>query len=294
VETNADNTTQQQPVWTVSKPRGAEAPPELPRDTGPTLAFPPRHVFSNQFEVVRLLGKGGMALVYQVLDKITYEHVALKIIRPDCLTHPMSRACLTHELMLARRLRHKNIVAVYDIRREDLQLYFTMEYIDGVTLLEHLRRRGPRPLDEAVKIMRALCAALQHAHETMVHCDVSLENIMVGRFGVKLLDFGISKALHYDPPWRFALGKGSHTAPEQREDILKVDPRADLYSLGVVFFELLTKRTIPKPLEGKFPYPGLTRETRNVIERSVVPLNRRFANITEFAEALEHCANATP
>ena len=247
------------------------------------------HMFSEQFEVTRLLGKGGMALVYQALDHVTYEHIALKIIRPDFLGHPMARACIVHELMLARKLRHPNIVAVYDIRREDLQLYFTMEYIVGETLLEKLRRHGHLRLPTVVHIMRQLCDALEHAHKSIVHCDVSLENIMIDGRHVKLLDFGISKALRYAPPWTRALGKGSHTAPEQRESVTAVDTRADIYSLGIVFFELLTKRTLPRPLNGGFSYPGLTRESRFLIENSVVALPRRFPTVADFREALEKC-----
>lgn len=246
-------------------------------------------MFGGQFQVLRLLGKGGLALVYKVLDHITYEQVALKIIRPDCLTNPMSRACLINELTLARKLRHPKVVAVYDVRKEDLQLYFTMEYIDGITLLDGLKRHGPMSVPEAVRVMRSLCSALEHAHATMVHCDVSLENIMIGRDGVKLLDFGISKALHYDPPWQSALGKGSHTAPEQRIDALSVDARADIYSLGVVFFELLTKRTIPNPLEGKFRYPGVPKDCCLVVEKSVVQLSRRFPTVADFRHALDGC-----
>ena len=227
--------------------------------------------------------------MYQVLDLITYEHVALKIIRPDCLTNPMARACLVNELTLSRKLRHPEVVAVYDVRRDDLQLYFTMEYIDGTTLLDRLKRHGSMSLPQAIRVMRSLCSALEHAHATMVHCDVSLENIMIGQDGVKLLDFGISKALHYDPPWKSALGKGSHTAPEQRIDALSVDARADIYSLGVVFFELLTKRTIPTPLEGKFRYPGVSKACCAVVEQSVVHLSRRFPTVADFREALDQC-----
>lgn len=272
---------------------GLEASPYCEEDRGFELEyeFPPGHVFGGQFELVRLLGRGGMALVYEVMDRVTGQHVALKIIRPDRMTHTGARACLIHELTLARQLRHPNIVAVYDIREEGSLLFFTMEYIEGETLHQRLIDRGPFTLEETIRIVRPICAALEHAHKTMVHCDVSLENIMIGPGGVKLLDFGIAKAHAFDPPWENALGKGPHTAPEQRANILSVDSRADIYSLGVIVLELLTKRTLPEPLTHRFPYTGFSRPVEELLERSVAPLERRFRTVAEFRHALDACAD---
>jgi serine/threonine-protein kinase len=246
-------------------------------------------VLRGQFKLLREVGRGGMAVVYEALDILSGDRLALKVLRPDKRALPGAREGLIHELKLARRTSHPNVVDVYDMHEDGDDLFYTMEFIDGRTLRELLRDEGPRPLREAVAITRAVTRALQCAHRRLVHCDVSLENVMVTQESVKLIDFGISRTLQGGTPWSRALAKSHYCAPEQRLGLTRIDPRADLYALGVVFFELLTKRTIPEPLQGALEYPGLPRSVRAVIERAVVPLERRFTSAQEFRVALEAC-----
>jgi predicted Ser/Thr protein kinase len=212
-----------------------------------------------QLEILEFLGQGGMGLVYKARQLSLDRIVALKILPVDHGNDRNFAERFTQEARALARLNHPNIVAVYDFGQTDGLYYLLMEFVDGVNLRQLERSGGVTPR-EALKIIPALCDALQYAHNhSIVHRDIKPENILLDQGGqVKIADFGLAKLLQHtgpDPALTRAeqvMGTPHYMAPEQVEHPLDVDHRADLYSLGVVFYEMLTGEL---PL-GKFAPPS--------------------------------------
>ncbi|MGO8748106.1 MAG: serine/threonine-protein kinase [Thermoguttaceae bacterium] len=201
-----------------------------------------------QLEILELLGKGGMGVVYKVRQKELDRLVAVQILPPEIGGDPAFAERFTREARALARLSHPNIVAVYDFGRTgDGLFYFVMEYVDGVNLRQAIQSGGVSP-KEALAIVPQICDALQFAHdEGIVHRDIKPENILVDKRGrVKIADFGLAKLLGQGPgdvsltATQQVMGTLRYMAPEQMEGAKAVDHRADIYSLGVVFYELLT------------------------------------------------------
>src|SRR5687767_5259366 len=212
-----------------------------------------------QLEILELLGAGGMGAVYKGRQPALDRFVALKIL-PATNTSGINFAeRFNREARALARLSHPNIVAVHEFGLAGALHYFIMEFVDGANLrqLERASRLSPR---EALQIIPQICDALQYAHdEGVVHRDIKPENVLVDRRGrVKIADFGLAKILGRDgESARLTLdgqvmGTPHYMAPEQVERPLTVDHRADIFSLGVVFYEMLTGEL---PL-GKFPPPS--------------------------------------
>ena len=219
----------------------------------------------GRFEVLELLGRGGMAEVFKARISTgagAGQLVALKRLLPSLSTDVDSVDLFTGEADVSRLLRHPNIVAVLETGLVGEIYYLAMELVEGNDLshvLGQLRAKNVlMPVGFAVFIARALLSALAHAHVatgptgiplSVVHCDVSPSNVFVSTAGlVKLGDFGIAKArLHGDA--RSSWGKIAYAAPEQLEGA-PLDPRADLWSVGVTLYEMLTNR---RPFEGATP-----------------------------------------
>jgi serine/threonine protein kinase len=260
--------------------------------------FPAGSLFAGRFEVVRTLGRGGMGIVYEVRDHLMgNQRLALKTILPAHVNNPRAMERFRREVRIARELRHPNIVVVRDVGQEGSLLFFTMDYLEGTTLRALLRQRGRFPLEQAVALMRQVCAALEHAHQVMVHRDLSPENIMVLSNGtVKLLDFGLART--EDTPTMtasgIALGKAFYISPEQRLDAAHVDARTDIYALGVMFFELLTGQAPLGYQRATELVPGLPLECDEVIGGALAPVGGRFRNVGEFRQALERCLTPRP
>lgn len=228
--------------------RGAEAPPlsEVQK------AFP-------LLADLELIGVGGMGAVYKGRQPALERWVALKVLRVAHGSDPAFAERFLREARVLARLSHPNIVAVHDFGQNGEFCYLLMEYVDGVNLRQAMRAGRFRP-DQALALVPQICAALQFAHESgVMHRDVKPENILLdGRGRVKLVDFGIAKLLvgeSRDPALTltgFRVGTPQYMAPEQVERPADVDHRADIYSLGVVFYELLTGEL---PL-GRFAAPS--------------------------------------
>ncbi len=212
-----------------------------------------------QLEILELLGQGGMGAVYKARQPALDRMVALKILPREAAADPGFAERFNREARALAKLSHPNIVAVYDFGQAHGVHYFIMEYVDGPNLrqLEEAGRLSPR---EALKIIPQICEALQFAHdEGIVHRDIKPENVLLDRKGrVKIADFGLARILGIEGQnWRLTgardvMGTPHYMAPEQVEHPQQVDHRADIYSLGVVFYEMLTGEL---PL-GKFAPPS--------------------------------------
>jgi predicted Ser/Thr protein kinase len=200
-----------------------------------------------QLEILELLGKGGMGAVYKARQPGLDRLVAVKILPPEVGRDPSFAERFAREARALARLSHPNIVSVYDFGQADGLYYFVMEYIDGANLRQTIQAGTLRP-EEALAIVPQICDALQYAHdEGVVHRDIKPENILIDRRGrVKIADFGLAKLLGDDLPevsltgTHQVMGTIRYMAPEQMQGTKAVDHRADIYSLGVVFYELLT------------------------------------------------------
>jgi predicted Ser/Thr protein kinase len=224
---------------------------------------PPKpHQLAQHFphlEILDLIGHGGMGAVYKARQRGLDRLVALKILPPEVGKDPSFAARFSREARALAKLSHPNIVGVHDSGNSGGLYYLLMEYVDGVNLREAIQTKELTPA-EALAIVPQICEALQYAHdEGIVHRDIKPENILLDKKGrVKIADFGLARLLGQAPD-NFTL-TGSHQimgtprymAPEQMEGSHEVDHRADLYSLGVVFYEMLTGEL---PL-GRFDVPS--------------------------------------
>ena len=210
-------------------------------------------------EILECLGRGGMGIVYKARQTRLNRLVALKILAPEKERTAQFSERFSREALALARLNHPSIVAVYDFGEADGLYYLLMEYVDGLSLRHLLQAHKITP-EEALAIVPKICEALQYAHERgVVHRDIKPENVLMDKGGqVKIADFGVAKmvggnedgrALTQD---RQVVGTPHYMAPEQVEHPERVDHRADIYSLGVVFYEMLTGEL---PL-GKFQPPS--------------------------------------
>ena len=212
-----------------------------------------------QLEVLELLGQGGMGAVYKARQKRLDRLVALKVLPPGADRDPAFAERFTREARALARLNHPHIVGVHDFGEADGLYYFIMEFVDGANLRHVLEADQIRPA-QALPIIQQVCEALQYAHEEgIVHRDIKPENILLDKKGrVKIADFGLAKLLGAVANeirltgTRQVMGTPHYMAPEQLEQPLAVDHRADIYSLGVVFYEMLTGEL---PL-GRFALPS--------------------------------------
>lgn len=205
---------------------------------------------NNRYSIIRTLGEGGMANVYLAYDTILDRNVAVKVLRGDLATDEKFVRRFQREALSASNLYHPNIVQIYDFDSEDGQYYIVMEYVEGKTLKQLLKRRGSLTITEVIDIMSQVTDGMAHAHDSyIIHRDIKPQNIMILDNGmIKITDFGIAMALnstqltqtnsvmgsvHYLPPEQ-AAGKGSTI-------------RSDIYSMGILMYELLT---------GQVPYKG--------------------------------------
>jgi Flp pilus assembly protein TadD/predicted Ser/Thr protein kinase len=212
-----------------------------------------------QLDILEVIGRGGMGAVYRARQKGLNRLVALKILPSEIGRDAAFAERFTREARALAHLNHPNIVAIYDFGRAGEFYYLIMEFVDGVNLRQMLqaRRLSPR---ESMSIVPQICEALQYAHDHgVVHRDIKPENVLVDKQGrVKIADFGLAKLLGAAPQTERltrpadVMGTPHYMAPEQVEKPLEVDHRADIYSLGVVFYEMLTGEL---PL-GRFAAPS--------------------------------------
>ncbi len=223
-----------------SRPSAAVESAESPYATG--------HVLAGRYEIVAEVGRGGMGVVYQAIDRELREDVAIKIVRSDLVradTTLVDR--LKSEIRLARKLTHPNVLRAFDLGEVDGTYYITMEYVRGVTLLEMLDQRGALSPDATVALGVQLADALAVAHAAqIIHRDIKPANLLVEAHGtLKVMDFGLAKVVASEGGHTqrgVAVGTPHYMAPEQLMGG-DLDARADLFAVGVVLYECLTGRT---------------------------------------------------
>jgi|GEM_PF-1297053 len=217
-------------------------------------------ILRNRYRLEHLLGRGGMADVYLVFDLRRHVHVAVKVLREDLAEDPEFVRRFEREAEALARLEHPNVVRFYSFEWQGPEAFIVMDYVPGTTLRRRLMEAGgPLPLEEATRIVRQVGAALQYAHrEGYIHRDIKPGNVMLRQDGTALLsDFGIARAAEGATATMGAAGTPAYMSPEQ---ILgrEVDHRTDIYSLGIVLFEVLT---------GRRPFLGEAGTGTTTIER---------------------------
>jgi TolB-like protein len=265
-----------------------------------------------QYKLLRELGRGGMATVYLATDQKHGRQVALKVLHPD-LAATLGPERFRREIGFAATLSHPHILTVLDSgETADGQLWFTMPYVEGETLRDHLRRDKQLPIDEALRITREIASALDYAHEKgVVHRDIKPENLLLTKRGDALLaDFGIARALGASDPGGamltqtgLSVGTPQYMSPEQASGERDLTSRSDIYTLAVVCYEMLageppftapsTQAMIAKMMTSDAPSvrthrPSVPQGVDAVLQKALarVPADR-WATAAEFSHALE-------
>jgi tRNA A-37 threonylcarbamoyl transferase component Bud32 len=251
-----------------------------------------------QLEILEVLGQGGMGVVFKVRQRHLGRLAALKLLPQETARDPRFAERFTREARAMASLNHPHIVAVYDFGQADKYYYILMEYVDGTNLRHILQARDLSP-DQALGIVPQVCEALQYAHgEGVVHRDIKPENILLDKRGrVKIADFGLAKLLGMEKPRTLTatnqiLGTPHYMAPEQIERPAEVDHRVDIYSVGVIIYEMLTGEL---PL-GRFAPPSQkvhidVRLDEVVLKALAKEPNLRYQQVSEVqtdVEAISH------
>jgi predicted Ser/Thr protein kinase len=221
----------------------------------------------GRYEIQRRLGRGGMGSVYVAHDPVLGRMVAIKVFAGD-LDLPDARERFSREARAAAALSHPNIVTVYDFGEYESQPFIVMEYVAGETLAALIRRKAPVTISEKLRWMEELCSGVGYAHQMrLVHRDIKPANLMIDRAGrLKILDFGIARMLGLASNTSVMIGTPGYMAPEQITGD-PVDHRADQFSIGVVFYELLA-------YSEAFPGDTLPMITHRILNEEPVPLGR--------------------
>src|SRR5271165_2023474 len=234
------------------------------RARAPGGALSPGTVVGDRYEILKMLGEGGMGTVYKARDRELDRTVALKVIRPELAGKPEILRRFKQELILARQVTHRNVIRIFDLGVADNLKFITMDFVEGRDLKSVLTEKRKFPASEACDVIRQVCLGLEAAHnEGVVHRDLKPQNIMLDTQGrVYLMDFGLARSMELVGMTRTGalLGTPAYLSPEQAKGE-KVDARTDLFSLGVIFYELLT---------GVLPYRADTMMA-TLIQRSKEP-----------------------
>ncbi len=203
----------------------------------------PGTILADRFEILQLLGQGGMGAVYKARDNELERLVALKLIRPDLASHPEILRRFKQELILAREVTHRNVIRIFDLGQAKGIKFITMEYVEGRDLRALIHEKGKMSAEEAVPIVIQISAALEAAHHAgVVHRDLKPQNILLDKDNrVYVMDFGIARSLETPGMTQTGalMGTPEYMSPEQAKGE-KVDARSDLFALGIIFYEMLT------------------------------------------------------
>src|ERR1700733_11868040 len=203
-------------------------------------------VLGGRYEILQLLGEGGMGAVYKAADRELDRVVGLKVIRPELASNPSILARFKQELLLAHQVTHRNVIRIYDLADADGVKFITMEFVDGEDLRTLIREKKKFAPEEAVEIIQQVCLALDAAHSVgVIHRDLKPQNIMQDGTGrILVMDFGLARTLEGDGMTQTGaiVGTMEYMSPEQAlaKDL---DQRSDLFALGLILYEMLTGKT---------------------------------------------------
>jgi len=233
--------------------------------TGSISAFQglqPGVLFGGRYEILSVLGQGGMGAVYKARDRELDRLIALKVIRPELATDPAILQRFKQELILSRNITHKNVVRIYDLGEAEGIRFISMEYVDGEDLRTLLRRTGKFSPKEAIAVVEQVCRALDSAHsEGVIHRDLKPQNIVRDKNGrIVVMDFGLARSLGDAGMTQTGaiVGTLEYMSPEQALGST-LDQRSDIFSVGLIFYELLTGKA---PYEADTAIASLMKRTR--------------------------------
>ncbi len=250
---------------------------EFPVSLTETLKTPIKELttgstFANRYQVIEELGKGGMGRVYKVFDTKIKEKVALKLIKPDIATDKETIERFNNELRLARKVRHKNVCGMFDLGEAEGARFITMEYVQGEDLKSMIRMLTGLTVGTVLSVGKQICDGLAEAHSLgVVHRDLKPQNIMIDKGGnAKIMDFGIARSVREKgiTGASVMIGTPEYMSPEQAE-AKEVDHRSDIYSLGIILYEMAT---------GRVPFEGDTALSIAMKHKGETPKNPRVLN----------------
>ena len=269
-------------------------------------------LIDNRYKIIKSIGEGGMANVYLAFDTILEREVAVKILRGDLSDDEKFIRRFQREANSASSLRHPNVVEMYDVGEDDGKYFIVMEYVDGKTLKGLIKKRGPLNLSESIDIMLQLTSGIACAHDSyIIHRDIKPQNVMILEDGrVKITDFGIAMALNNNELTQTNSVMGSvHYLPPEQASGSGSTIKSDIYSLGILMFELLTGR-VPfrgenaveiaiKHMKDQIPSvckinSSIPQSVENIILKACAknPKNR-YESVSEMYEDLKTCLDVT-
>ena len=304
--------------------RSASKPPSMAVPTGWSVpstgaaqlgSLQPGSLLGNRYEIIQILGQGGMGAVYKARDRELDRVVALKVIRPELAGLPEILQRFKQELILARKVTHRNVIRIFDLGEADGVKFITMEFIEGRDVKSILAEEGKLAPDRAVDIIQQVCLALEAAHtEGVIHRDLKPQNIMVDQQGrASVMDFGIARSLEFGGMTQTGamIGTPEYMSPEQVRGE-HVDARSDVFTLGIIFQQILTgtlpyqaetamssmfKRTKERAIPVRQLDPAVPQVVSDIVAKCLeIEPKDRFQSAREIYSALEawKAGNAAP
>ncbi len=254
-------------------------------------SLPPNSLLGKRYEILDLLGEGGMGAVYKARDRELDRIVALKVIRPELAVHPEILARFKQELILARKVTHRNVIRIFDLGDVDGIKFITMDYVEGQDLKGLVKTQGKLPIETTVQIIKQVCLALEAAHaEGVVHRDLKPQNIMVDAQGrAYVMDFGIARSVEPGGMTQTGMlvGTPEYMSPEQVRGE-HVEAQSDVFALGLILYELLTGAM---PFKWDTAQASMYKRTREPAR----PVNEVDPNVPAFlSEVVRKCLEIDP
>jgi len=272
----------------------------------PTTFMNVASALEGRYQMLKELGRGGMGIVFHAYDKQLKEQVAIKILSPLLSNDPDALERLKREVSAARRITHSNVIRIHDISEINGLHFISMEYFHGTSLKDHIKRHGPLSTMQAFSVASQICDGLEAAHrEGVIHRDLKSQNIILDSTNkIKIIDFGLARTAHMEGMTATGLimGTPEYMAPEQVSG-KRIDERADIYSFGIILYELFTGR-VPftgdsaiavgfmqlkeDPAPPSKVNPGINPEVERVILKALEkdPI-RRYRSVLDLKKDLE-------